>query len=185
MRFDPLPQQRMIPSCRQRNSRDSTAGCDPPTKPEWIPTASDGSDEGCSVPLPPQERRFRPMKFRAICFGLVALVSTTSGCLPYHNHPCWGFRLHPCATGGACGACAPCAPVCSSPIHHPILHKLADLGPGCPTCTGETPVMSAPAGYPTMSFPPIIGQPSPLPAPRVVPPGETPNPMPTTKPGAY
>jgi hypothetical protein len=121
------------------------------------------------------------MKFRAICLGLAALVSLTSGCLPYHNHPCWGFRLHPCQNGG--GACGACAPVCSSPIHHPILHKFKDGGAGCSTCIGGSTI-TQPAGYPMMTYPPVIGQPTPLPGPTIIPSNQLPNPMPV-KPSAY
>ncbi len=121
------------------------------------------------------------MKFRAICFGLVALVSLTSGCL-YHRHPCWGFRLHPCQTGGGCGTCAP---VCSSPIHHPILHhKIASVGSGCPSCIGGGAMINQPVGYPSMAYPPIIGNPSPLPGPTIIPSHDLPNPMPV-KPSGY
>jgi hypothetical protein len=114
------------------------------------------------------------MKFRAICFGLVALVSMTSGCL-YMRHPCWGFRFHPCQTGGMC------APACSSPIHRPLLHhhKFSHGAIGCPTCAG------GPSGaFPAMAYPPIIGNPMQLPAPKVVPSGDMPNPMPT-KPAGF
>jgi hypothetical protein len=118
------------------------------------------------------------MKFRAICLGLVALVSLTSGCL-YSRHPCWGFRLHPCQTGGNC------APVCSSPIHHPILHRLSHLGPDCPTCIGGGATIHQPVGYPSMGYPPVIGQPIPIPGgPTVIPSNQLPNPMPV-KPSAY
>lgn len=122
------------------------------------------------------------MKFRAICLGLAALVFATSGCLPYRQHPCWGFRLHPCQTGG--GACGTCAPVCSSPIHHPILHRMADIGPGCSTCVGGGTMITQPVGYPSMGYPPVIGQPVPLPGPTVIPSNQLPNPMPV-KPSAY
>ena len=121
------------------------------------------------------------MKYRAICLGLVALVSLTSGCLPYHRHPCWGFRLRPCQTGGNC---APCEPAWSSPIHHPIKHRLAHVGHGCPTCIGGGAMINQPLGQPSTSYPPVIGQPVPLPGQTVIPSHELPNPMPV-KPSAY
>jgi hypothetical protein len=114
------------------------------------------------------------MKLRVICLGLVALVSLTSGCLPYHRHPCWGFRLRPCQTGGNC---AVGAPAWSSPIHHPILHKR--LHADCPVCIGGGATIAQPVG-----FPPVIGQPTPLPGPKVIPSSELPNPMPV-KPSGY
>jgi hypothetical protein len=122
------------------------------------------------------------MKFRAICLGLVALVFTTSGCLPYHNHPCWGFRLHPCSTGGG-GGCGVCAPVCSSPIHHPILHKFSVGAPGCSTCVGGGPIITQPISYPIGTNPPVIGQPNPLQGPSIIPSRELPNPMPVKQSG--
>jgi hypothetical protein len=121
------------------------------------------------------------MKLRVICLGIVALVSMTSGCLPYHNHPCWGFRLHPCQTGGNC---APCAPAWSSPIHHPIGHKLSHVGLGCPTCIGGGAMISPAISGPSVIYPPVIGQPTPLPGPTVIPSHDLPNPMPV-KPSAY
>jgi hypothetical protein len=39
-------------------------------------------------------------------------------------------------------------------------------------------------GLPTTSYPPVIGQPIPLPGPTVIPSSELPNPMPV-KPSAY
>lgn len=119
------------------------------------------------------------MKFRAICFTLVALVSMTSGCL-YSRHPCWGFRLHPCQTGGGM-----CAPACSSPINRPLLNHKRSIAPGCPTCIGDGSFAAPPMGaFPSMAYPPVIGTPYPIPGPKVIPSGELPNPMPV-KPGGF
>jgi hypothetical protein len=122
------------------------------------------------------------MTFRAICLGLAALVLTTAGCLPYHRHPCWGFRLRPCQTGG--GDCGACAPAWSSPIHHPILHRLAHHGHDCPACIGGGATIATPAVYPSTSYPPVIGEPVPLHHPTIVPSDKVPNPMPV-KPSGY
>ena len=118
------------------------------------------------------------MKFRAISLGLAALVSIASGCMPYRHHPCWGFRLHPCATGGG-----QCAPAGSSPIHHPIKHRLAHVGHGCPTCIGGGAMINQPIGLPTTSYPPVIGNPVPLPGPTVIPSNQLPSPMPVKQSG--
>lgn len=109
------------------------------------------------------------MKSRAFCFGLVALACMSSGCL-YRNHPCFGFRLHPCQTPG-CGAPACGIPACSSPItvSRPILH------PGCSSCAGGGAMVAPPIGYPPAGYAPLIGNAVPIPGPGLVP---YPNPMP-------
>jgi hypothetical protein len=118
------------------------------------------------------------MKFRLICLGLAAVVSLTSGCV-YKHHPCWGFRLHPCQHGG-CG----CAPACSSSrvSVSPVVYR--PTGGDC--CLNGGPVIHSPAGlpagYPSMTYPPVIGSPTPLPGATIIPSHELPNPMPV-KPG--
>ncbi len=120
------------------------------------------------------------MKYRMICFGLAALVSMTSGCF-YRHHPCFGFRLHPCQTGGG-----QCAPVCSSPIRTPIVHHRPPMStPGCPSCFSAGPIISQPGGYPSTAYPPVIGYPVPIPGATSGPSASElhmPNPMPG-KPG--
>jgi len=118
------------------------------------------------------------MKFRAFCFGLLALVSLTPGCLPYRHHPCWGFRLHPCSTGGQCES------ACSSHIGH---HRPPAVISDCAGCIGGGAMMHQPVAYPATAFqsypyPPVIGKPIPIPGPTVIPSQELPNPMPV-KPG--
>jgi hypothetical protein len=122
------------------------------------------------------------MKFRMICLGIVALVLTASGCLPYSRHPCWGFRFHPCQNRGN-GMCDPCAPAGSSPIHHPLLHRhKMRIASDCSACIG-----GAVAGMPTMSYPTVIGQPTPLHGPTVIPSSDLPmpNPMPPKPTSGY
>jgi hypothetical protein len=114
------------------------------------------------------------MKIRACFFGIMAVVSLTSGCACCDN-PCWGFRLHPwsspyggCGGGGGCGGCCPAY---SSPVSAPVVYRAPPVAasPDCPC--GSTPVFSHPTGYPAPSiypgnpYPPIIGNPMPLPGP--------------------
>ena len=119
------------------------------------------------------------MKFRTLCLGLVALVSMTSGCL-YHNHPCFGFRLHPCASRGE-GGCSPCS-ACKHFFHQPVSSE------GC-GCNSGGAAMGYPSGYGSMpgypagSYVPLIGNPNPLPgtgSPTIIPSRDLPmpNPMP-------
>ena len=126
------------------------------------------------------------MKFRALCLGLAALVSLTSGCV-YRHHPCWGFRLHPCTTPGGGGGPA----CCSSPVSAPVVYRPAAGFPGGDCClngiNGGGPVISQPTGYPPpgyppMNYPPVIGNPMALPGASIIPSHELPNPMPV-KPG--
>jgi hypothetical protein len=67
-------------------------------------------------------------------------------------------------------------------VHRPILHHRQHVAPGCPTCiTGGPlggPIMTQPVAYP-----PVIGNPIPLPGPTITPELHMPNPMPA-KPGS-
>ena len=106
------------------------------------------------------------MRIRASLYGLIAVVSLTSGCACCDN-PCWGFRFHPCQH--PCQPCGGCCPAYSSPVSAPVVYRAPTVisnGPDCPGC-GGTPVMAHPLGYPTSvgspNFPPIIGNPMPLP----------------------
>ena len=102
------------------------------------------------------------MKSRAILSGLaVGLVSMTlgSGCC----HPCFpnlGWRFHQCPS--ACGA--PCAPACPPPCGpcSPVGFRPPAVVPDCPGCNGPI-VPPLPAGYPPAAYPPVIGNPMPLP----------------------
>ena len=114
------------------------------------------------------------MKARILTLAFVAVTSLASGCYWCHSsccHPCLGWRLH--------NWCHPCAPVCSSPVPSvgPVVGPV--VGPGCGgCCDGGGPTITQPAGYP-----PVIGQPIPLPGPTVVPSSVLPNPMPVPKNG--
>jgi hypothetical protein len=118
------------------------------------------------------------MKIRACLFGLMAVVSLTSGCACCDS-PCWGFRLHPWSS--PCGSpCGGCCPAYSSPVSAPVVYRSPAVsmnGPDCP-CNG-TPVINHPAAYPGSGYPatyPIIGNPTPLPG--VGPKDTVPNTMP-------
>jgi hypothetical protein len=122
------------------------------------------------------------MKLRWAYLVLIGMMVGSSGC--YCHHPCWGFRLHPCAT-----------PACYYPPRKPLLHhKYYKFGypvpmAHCDACLvqpGITPLPSAQPvmTFPTAAFPPIVGQPTPLPGtgPQGVPSGsELPHPMPMKK----
>jgi hypothetical protein len=123
-----------------------------------------------------------PMKIRACVFGMIAVVSLTSGCACCDN-PCWGFRLHPWSSH--CGSpCGGCCPAYSSPVSAPVVYRSPNVtmsSPDCP-CNG-TPVINHPTVYPGSGYPgtysPIIGNPMPLPGtPGVAPKDMVPNPMP-------
>ncbi len=124
------------------------------------------------------------MKSRAFLMGVMAVVSLTSGCACWNN-PCWGFRLHPHANcGGGCGACCSPAPACCPAYSSPVsvaapggypAPSFATGGPDCPSCGGGVSMAPPLAGYPTgqpgfptASFPTIVGNPMPLPG-NVVP----------------
>jgi hypothetical protein len=98
------------------------------------------------------------MKSRVIVSGLaVLLVSLTSGCCCLHNcFPNLGWRFRECCpTPQPCGTCAPCGPSCAPAGYHP-----PTVVPDCPGCGGPT----VPAvGYPPAAYPPVIGNPMPLP----------------------
>jgi hypothetical protein len=114
------------------------------------------------------------MKSRMFLFGLMAVVSLTSGCACCDN-PCWGFRLHPWANhGGGCGSCCGGCPAYSSPVSvgpvssSPVVYRPGTIGiPEGPSCCGGGPMIPPsvgfPAGYPPMPYTPVIGNPMPLP----------------------
>jgi hypothetical protein len=94
---------------------------------------------------------------------LVILPLASTGC--YCHHPCWGFRLHPCAS-----------PACYYPPRKPLLHhKFYKYGyplpeAPCETCVVPPTVSGAVSlvapvvpSYPVATTPVIVGQPSPLP----------------------
>jgi hypothetical protein len=100
------------------------------------------------------------MKSRVIVFGLAAaLMSTTSGCYCLHQcFPNLGWRFHQCCpTPAPCGTCAPCGPCCGPVGYHPPM-----VVPDCPGCAGG-PTVPQPAGFPPVAYPPVIGNPMPLP----------------------
>lgn len=122
------------------------------------------------------------MKRRWAYLLLAVLPLAGTGC--YCHHPCWGFRLHPCAT-----------PACYYPPRKPLLHhKFYKYGyplpeAVCDSCVVPPAVSAVPlagpaVAYPVGAYPPIVGQPSPLPpsGPNGVTPGtELPHPMPMKK----
>jgi hypothetical protein len=116
---------------------------------------------------------------RAFLFRLIATVSLTSGCACCDN-PCWGWRFHPFHP--CCGGC----PAYSSPVSAPVVYRpptVVSSGSDCPGCGGGVVIHqpAAPGGYPGMAYPPIIGNPMPLPG---APNHELiPSPMPVTAPG--
>lgn len=128
------------------------------------------------------------LQTRSILFGLIAIVSTTSGCACCDN-PCWGFRLHPFHSScGSCNSCG-CCPAYSSPVSAPVVYRpptIATGAPDCPSCGGggvvmhQPPIYPAPSGFPVTGYPPIIGNPMPLPGTPSFPGHDTivPNPMP-------
>lgn len=140
------------------------------------------------------------MKSRACWYALVVgVVSMTSGCHCFREHfPHVGWRLN---SGGLCAPCGPAAcrpvfaPACSSPVtgipvgHGPVLQPpmvVSGGGPDCPGCNsglGGISGIHMPAGYPSMAYPgggypPIIGNPMPIPGIGVIPGHELHQPMP-------
>ncbi|MDW8241775.1 MAG: hypothetical protein RMJ88_01020 [Thermogemmata sp.] len=122
------------------------------------------------------------MKWRWATSAVTLLAFISSGC--YCHHPCWGYRLHPWST-----------PACYYPPRKPLLHhryyKWGYPVPGMPYAVYETPpaaITASPSvpvvAYPIGAYPPIVGQPTPLPsggsngAPSN---GELPHPMPMKK----
>jgi hypothetical protein len=122
------------------------------------------------------------MKLRWAFLVLIGLTAANTGC--YCHHPCWGFRLHPCAT-----------PACYYPPRKPLLHhKYYKFGypfppVACDACFASPSITTLPAAptvmtFPTGAYPPIVGQPTPLPGPgpQGTPMGsELPHPMPMKK----
>src|SRR5579872_5373117 len=114
----------------------------------------------------PRRGGYVQMKIRACLFGLIGIVSLTSGCACCDN-PCWGFRLHPFHP---CGSCCPPTSGCSPAYSSPVVYRpptVVSSNSDCPC--NSTPVIHHPApyppsgGYPQGSYPPIIGNPMPLP----------------------
>jgi hypothetical protein len=82
----------------------------------------------------------------------------------------WGHH-HNGGGGGVC--CPPCGPAA------PIAYRPPVVVPGDVGCNGG---VSVPAGYPTITYPPIIGNPMPIPGGTgVIPDNKLPNPMPEKK----
>ena len=119
------------------------------------------------------------MKARALfCALIVGVVSMTSGC---HWFRCvfpnagWRFQTgwwgHHHGNGPSCPTCAPCG------TGAPIAFRPPVIVPGGPEVVG--PVSHSPAGYPSITYPPIIGNPMPIPGGGgVIPNNQLPAPMP-------
>jgi hypothetical protein len=118
------------------------------------------------------------MKSRFFCFALVVgVLSLTSGC---HCFRCmfpnagWRFQSgwwghHHRGPGPCCPPCNTCAP------NGPIAFRPPVVVPG----SGG---VSVPGGYPTITYPPIIGDPMPIPGGTgVIPDSRLPSPMPDKK----
>ena len=124
------------------------------------------------------------MKARAFVFALVVgVVSMTSGCHCFRcMFPYAGWRFHEGWWGhcGPCGHdCAPCGPGCGPIAYRPT--SILTHGPDCPSCLTSAPAPH-PTGYPGVAYPPIIGNPMPIPGgPNVIPSGDLPAPMPNKK----
>lgn len=134
------------------------------------------------------------MKARALLFALaVGVVSMTSGCRCFRCcFPNAGWRLHDgeglfshCGASGW-GGPACCAPVgAPGPAYRPPVVVSGPVAggpvvpnPDCPGCAGG---VEYPPGFPQpVAYPPIIGNPMPLPGAKG--PNELHNPMPV-KPG--
>jgi hypothetical protein len=109
------------------------------------------------------------MAARVLVSTLAALVvAATSGCHCLHKcFPHIGWRLHQCcpsACAPVCAApCSPCGPVAFRPA------VVASVGPDCPTCVSgpamPPPTAFSPGSAPPGAYPPIIGNPMPLPNP--------------------
>lgn len=139
------------------------------------------------------------MKSRMAWYALiVGVTSLTQGCYWFRSHfPNVGWRLQHCGPtcGPVCGPpCGPvCPPVCSSPVSIPVMHRppvVVPGGPDCVGCNGGAPpgVGHQPAGYPSFpypqgGYPPVIGNPMPLPGAAVTPPNQLHSPMAVPKGG--
>jgi hypothetical protein len=124
------------------------------------------------------------MKTRAFVFTLiVGVVSMTSGCHCFRcMFPNAGWRFHEGWWGhGGCAPCGTCGPATG-----PIAYRPPVVVPNhdCVGCNGAVPGMGPGTGYPTITYPPIIGNPVPIPGgPSVIPSSELPAPMPNKKNG--
>jgi hypothetical protein len=112
------------------------------------------------------------MKTRLLLFALISVVSLTSGCACCSN-PCWGWRFHPCSSCGHGGHGAQTVPVSAPVVYRPVT-VVPSGGPDCAGCGGGPmvpPAMAYPVppagGIPSFSgpatYPPMIGNPMPLP----------------------
>ena len=123
------------------------------------------------------------MKARVFCCALVVgVLSMTSGCHCFRavfpnagwrfQTGWWGHHKNGNGNGVCCPPCGPAAPIAFRP---PVVVPGEGDGIGC---NGG---VSVPAGYPTISYPPIIGNPMPIPGGTgVIPNNQLPAPMPDT-----
>jgi hypothetical protein len=119
------------------------------------------------------------MRIRVFCFALVVgVVSMTSGCHCFRcAFPNAGWRFHQGGLGHGCAPCGPCAPGGPVSFRPPAV---VSGGHDCVGCNGG--VSHLPAGYPSITYPPIIGNPIPIPGGTgIIPNNQLPAPMPDKK----
>ncbi len=114
------------------------------------------------------------MKSRAfVCALFAGVVSLASGCCCLHNcFPNVGWRLHQ----GCCTPACSSPPVCAPCGFRPPM--VVSGGPDCPSCAHGGMGTNTPIGYPPVAYPPIIGNPQPIPGASIAPGGELHAPMP-------
>lgn len=131
------------------------------------------------------------MKSRALWYALVAVsLSMTTGCHCFRCcFPNLGWRLHDDhgvfqGHHGASGCAPACGPVCAPAYRPPVIVPApvgygpvgpVGMAPDCPGCVGGVYPVSV--GPTPVAYPPVIGNPMPLPGATVVP-NELHNPAP-------